>query len=164
MLQLIDGFLNDDSNWLIFTTALTIENFIVTEGGQVFLNDLNEVMLIDKELFPDEDGSGKYRANSDSMICDINCFENFYDSLFNTGDMKQNNENVKHKTSDKCYEIHKYAPHMFSLVCKNVLRTNYNTKGLLHSLINLKISDDNTSEIDSKEAVSYTHLTLPTKA
>jgi hypothetical protein len=157
ILQLIDGFLNDDSTWLIFTTALTIDNFIVTEGGQVFLNDLNEVMLIDKELFPDEDGSGKYRTNSDSMICDINCFENFYDSLFISGDIKQKNEKVKpktsenYKTSEKCYEIHKYAPHMFTLVCKNVLRTNYNTKGLLHSLINLKISDDNTSEIDSKE-------------
>ena len=45
ILQMIDGFLNDDSNWLIFTTAMTMENFIVTEGGQVFLNDLNLVQF-----------------------------------------------------------------------------------------------------------------------
>ena len=129
-----------------------MDNFIVTEGGQVFLNDLNEVMLIDKELFPDEDGSGKYRSSSDSMICDINCFDKFYDSLFESdGHQKQN---VKNNTPEKCYEVHKYAPHMFSLVCKNIFRTNYNNKGLLHSLNNLKISEDNTSEIDSAEVAT----------
>ena len=146
ILQTIDGFINDDANWLIFTTALSIENFIVTEGGQVFLNDLNEVMLIDKELTPEEDGEGKYRsATSDSMICDINCFDSFYNSIFN------DKSKDKDKTPEKCYDIHKYAPHMFTIVCKNVLRTNYNNKGLLHSLSNLKISEDNTSEIDPKE-------------
>ena len=130
-----------------------MDNFIVTEGGQVFLNDLNEVMLIDKELFPDEDGSGKYRSSSDSMICDINCFDKFYDSLFESSDGHQT-QNVKNKTPEKCYEVHKYAPHMFSLVCKNIFRTNYNNKGLLHSLNNLKISEDNTSEIDSAEVAT----------
>ena len=127
-----------------------MNNFIVTEGGQVFLNDLNEVMLVDKELFPDEEGSGKYRSSSDSMICDINCFDTFYDSLFKDENAK--NENSGHKSPEKCYEIHRYAPHMFSLVCKNILRSNYNNKGLLHSLKNLKISeDDSTSEIDNAE-------------
>ena len=123
-----------------------MENFIVAEGGQVFLNDLNEVMLIDKELSPGEDGEGKYRsAASDSFICDINCFDSFYNSIFN------DKNKVRDKTPEKCNDIHKYAPHMFTIVCKNVLRTNYNNKGLLHSLTNLKISEDNTSEIDPKE-------------
>ena len=146
ILQTIDGFINDDANWLIFTTALTMENFIVTEGGQVFLNDLNEVMLIDKELSPEEDGEGKYRsAASDSLICDINCFDSFYNSIFN------DKNKASDKTPEKCNEVHKYAPHMFTIVCKNVLRTNYNNKGLLHSLTNLKITEDNTNEIDPKE-------------
>ena len=103
-------------------------------------------MLIDKELSPEEDGEGKYRStSSDSMICDINCFDSFYTSIFNS------KNKIRNKTPEKCNDIHKYAPHMFTIVCKNVLRTNYNNKGLLHSLTNLKISEDNTSEIDSKE-------------
>merc|ERR1712001_487123 len=72
------------------------------------------------------------------------------DSLFKSDNSK--NENSGHKSPEKCYEIHRYAPHMFSLVCKNILRSNYNNKGLLHSLKNLKISeDDSTSEIDNAE-------------
>ena len=106
-------------------------------------------MLIDKELFPDENGNGKYRSNSDSMICDINCFDTFYDSLF-VSDVNTI-QNVEQKTPEKCYEVHKYAPHMFSLVCKNILRSNYNNKGLLHSLEDVQKSEDNTSEINAAE-------------
>ena len=46
VLQLIDGFIQDDVNWLLFTRDLNYDNFIVTDANQVFLKDLSHVMLI----------------------------------------------------------------------------------------------------------------------
>ena len=48
VLQLIDGFIQDDVNWLMFTRDLSYDNFIVTDANQVFLKDLSHVMLIGK--------------------------------------------------------------------------------------------------------------------
>ena len=48
VLQLIDGFIQDDVNWLLFTRDLNYDNFIVTDANQVFLKDLSHVMLIGK--------------------------------------------------------------------------------------------------------------------
>ena len=51
ILQLIDGFIQDDVNWLLFTRDLNYDNFIVTDANQVFLKDLSHVMLLGENFW-----------------------------------------------------------------------------------------------------------------
>ena len=50
ILQLVDGFIQDDPMWLLFTRDLNYDSFIVTDANQVFLKDLSYVMLIGNEF------------------------------------------------------------------------------------------------------------------
>jgi len=105
VLQLIDGFIQDDVNWLLFTRDLNYDNFIVTDANQVFLKDLSHVMLLDKDKINSEDKEDEVWSND--------VFDEFYDKLV---DVKHDNE-----YQEQCSRIFDYAGHMFSIVCSFVL-------------------------------------------
>jgi len=149
VLQLIDGFIQDDVNWLLFTRDLSYDNFIVTDANQVFLKDLSHVMLIDKDAMQGEDN------NNDDWTDES--FDEFYDKLVD----------VKHDDGyqEQCSRIFDYAGHMFSLVCSFVLsdlekdlenrRGNPLAKsypGLLHHLDEKDVVQDGDHQEVDKES------------
>lgn len=107
VLQLIDGFIQDDPHWLFFTRDLGFTNFVVTEGNQVFLKDLSHVLLIDKDNFDAESEDENHDEWSNEK------FDQFYDALVDT-----KNEDKYH---EKCSETLDYAGHMFSIGCQFIL-------------------------------------------
>ena len=109
VLQLIDGFIQDDPNWLLFTRDLSYDNFIVTNANQVFLKDLSHIMLIDRNLFLSEDDN----TNNSSDNWTDDKFDDFYEDLVET-----KNDTKYH---EKCSKVFDHAAHMFSLVCKFIL-------------------------------------------
>ena len=119
---MVEGFINEDPMWLLFTTDLNIDNLVVEESGQVFLRDLSQVMLIDKDTLHLKDENADHYHNSNQkapFVCDGKCFTDFYDEL------------VSPKGADNCAKINQYAGHMYTLVCQNVFQDH---EGLLHSL------------------------------
>jgi hypothetical protein len=42
LLKLLEIFLNEDPNWLLVTTDITMDSLVVTSGGQLVLHDLNQ--------------------------------------------------------------------------------------------------------------------------
>jgi len=141
VLKMVEGFIHEDPLWLLFTTDLSLDNLVVEESGQVFLRDLSLVMLIDKDTQQkndDDAATGKDAdANADHMhsaassskapfICDNKCFGDFYDDL--VGGRPGADEE-----GQQCKSVSRYAGHMYSLVCQNVLQQQSGI-GLLHSL------------------------------
>lgn len=106
VLQLVDGFIQDDPHWLLFTRDLGYANFVVTEGNQVFLKDLSHVLLIDKDAFDAENEVEVGDWSNEK-------FDQFYDALVDT-----KNED---KYQDKCSQSLDYAGHMFSIACQFIL-------------------------------------------
>lgn len=45
MLKLIETFLSEDPNWVLFSTDFYVNNFVVTSAGQVAMLDLSQVRL-----------------------------------------------------------------------------------------------------------------------
>ncbi len=133
VLQLVDGFIHDDPNWLLFTRDLSYDNFIVTDANQVFLKDLSHVMLIDKDFYTQPD------TDEEEVKWSNDRFDKLYDGLVET----KNDTNYQ----AQCSSVFDYTEHMYSLVCQYVLsdlehdkelrRTNPLAKsypGLLHHL------------------------------
>jgi len=109
ILQMIDGFIQDDEHWLLFTRDLSYHNFIVTDANQVFLKDLSHVMLVDKEMY---NGASEQGSSHDNDHWTDDKFDAFYDQLV---------DDKGEEYVDKCSRIFDYAGHMFSLVCRFVL-------------------------------------------
>ena len=108
ILQLIDDFIHNDINWLLFTRDLNYDNFIVSEGNQVFLKDMSHVLIIDKEAFDLEDVNDTQIQNwSDAK------FDEYYEDLVGI----KNDQNYV----ETCSKLPDYSLHMFSLACQFVL-------------------------------------------
>jgi hypothetical protein len=107
ILQMVDGFIQDDPNWLLFTRDLSYSNFVVTDANQVLLKDLSHIMLLDKDMFSTETPEEKEDK------CDDECFDKFYDDLVGT--------KHEHNKNEECSKILDYSGHMFSLACRLVI-------------------------------------------
>jgi len=130
VLKMVEGFIHEDPMWLLFTQDLTMDNLVVEESGQVFLKDLSQVMLLDKDdLEGLTDGSEHLHSGASGQknpfTCDSACFDEFYKKLVSPqlgGD-------------DPCKKVDRFAGHMYTLVCQNILLENEpEGGGLFHSL------------------------------
>lgn len=109
ILQIIDGFIHDDEHFLVFTRDLNYHSFVVTDANQVFLKDLSQVMLIDK------DTEGEVNDESSDEILNGKWTDEKFDRLYNElADAKSE------ESEEKCAKIFDYASHMFSIVCQSV--------------------------------------------
>ena len=125
LLKLLEIFINEDANWILVTTDITMDNLVVTNAGEVVFHDLNQVMFIDRDMV-DEDN------NEEEKECDFQCLWKFYEDLVEGSD----------KTG--CYQMADRAEIMFALACRNVLSDmeeerrirprSSDQRGLLHSI------------------------------
>ena len=152
ILQMIDGFMQDDTQWLLFTRDLNYHSFIVTDSNQVFLKDLSYLMLIDKELQNEEDYENPISKDtwSESKFDEL-----YYDLV----------DSKTEECDEKCAKVFDYAGHMFSIVCRFVLsddnddqnyrRTNPAAKSY-PGLYNKEWKISNMHSVEIAEILSYT--------
>lgn len=70
---MLETLINGDPNWLLLTTEINLRNLVVTNGGQVALNDLSQVMLIDRDLIEHDLDAKEEKENKEE--CDFHCLE-----------------------------------------------------------------------------------------
>ena len=140
LLKLLEILINEDANWMLVTTDITMDNLVVTTGGEVVFHDLNQIMFIDRDMV-DEDTNEDER--SIDKECDFQCLWRFYEDLVEGSD----------KTG--CYQMADKAEIMFALACRNVLSDmaeerkirpkSADQRGLLHSMVD----EDELAEVNS---------------
>ncbi|XP_077994097.1 divergent protein kinase domain 2A-like [Glandiceps talaboti] len=117
LLDLIDKFFKDNSDWLLLFTDFHYSNFAVTESGRVILTKLKDVLIIDKYDNKQFSGVIDNHVNYDRP-CNEECFAAFVQKL------------LKDPTS-YCKDIQYYAQMMYALGCRWLLSANLEHK--LHS-------------------------------
>ncbi|XP_059087062.1 uncharacterized protein LOC131883574 [Tigriopus californicus] len=124
LLAMIDTFLNEDPNWVLFMTEITMDNLVVTKSGEVAFLDFSRLMFIDRD-FLDEDFKAERKK------CDFDCLEAFQTAL------------IQSEETTPCYQIRPYLEYMYALVCRNILsdadidrksRFKQDQRGLLHNV------------------------------
>ena len=55
IIQLIDTFVQEDPNWVLFQDQFSVDSFVVARSGSVVLHDFNRVMMVDRDLLDEED-------------------------------------------------------------------------------------------------------------
>ena len=144
LLRLVDTLINDDSNWMLLTTQITIDNVVITNGGDAALLDLSQMLIIDRDLL-DHDAND-IEDSSLKRVCTYDCLEKRYERLIVADDTAE------------CFKVDSLAQIMYALVCRNVLSdmeleretrpmANHGGKdnrGLLHSISN----EDEAKEIN----------------
>ena len=135
-LKLVDNLLNEDQNWLLFTTQVTLDNLIVTNSGEVAFLDLSQMLLIDRDLLDHDRDEAQYDDCGSS-----DCLQKMYEKMI-TADKP-----------DECFKAKQISQLMYVLVCKNVLsdmetdresRPENEKRGFLHSISN----EDEMQEIN----------------
>ena len=139
LLKLLEILINEDANWMLVTTDITMDNLVVTTGGDVVFHDLNQVMFIDRDMVDEDDANDA----GDEKECDFQCLWRFFEDLVEGSD----------KTG--CYQMGDRAEIMFALACRNVLSDmaeerkirpkSADQRGLLHSMVD----EDELEEVNS---------------
>ena len=138
LLKLLEILINEDANWMLVTTDITMDNLVVTTAGEVVFHDLNQMMFIDRDMVDDDTNDG-----GDEKECDFQCLWKFFEDLVEGSD----------KTG--CYQMADRAEIMFALACRNVLSDmeeerkirpkSADQRGLLHSMVD----EDELEEVNS---------------
>ena len=136
LLKLLEILINEDPNWMLFTTDITMDNLVVTTAGEVVFHDLNQIMFIDRDMV--DEGT-----NEEEKECDFQCLWRFYEDL------------VEGSDTTGCYQMADRAEIMFALACRNVLSDmeeerkirpkSADQRGLLHSMAD----EDELEEVNS---------------
>ena len=137
LLKLVEILINEDANWLLVTTDITMDSLVVTTGGEVVFHDLNQLMFIDRDMVDEETGDGEEKE------CNFQCLWKFYEDL------------VEGSDKSGCYQMGDRAEIMFALACKNVLSDmeeerrirpkSADQRGLLHSMVD----EDELDEVNN---------------
>ncbi len=116
-LRLMEGYVDEDPRWVLFTTDVHLDNLVVTNAGQVALLDMSGVMLIDRDLVDGEMEEEEVENEDDAVqgACDMKCLMDFYDGLM------ADEDSTGSKTNPGCLKVKDKLETMFALLCKNVL-------------------------------------------
>lgn len=146
LLTMIDTFLNEDPNWVLFMTEITMDNLVVTKSGEVAFMDFSRLMFIDRDFLDDD-------FKNERKKCDFDCLDTFHSAL------------LQSEETTPCYQIRPYLEFMYALVCRNILsdadidrksRSKQDQRGLLHNVH----ANEEDQEIKSliRECVDETEL------
>ncbi|CAG2171725.1 unnamed protein product [Oppiella nova] len=117
IIQLVDDLQDSDADWYYLATDLTADSFAVNSEGEVFLSDLNRVLVIDKSVFT---GADKRTARSrqsllDSRVCNEPCFQTFHNRF------KQAFNTTSSLPSLECQRVDVYyGQRMYAMICRNI--------------------------------------------
>ncbi|CAG2106171.1 unnamed protein product [Medioppia subpectinata] len=114
IIQLVDDLQDEDPNWYYLHTELTIDSYVVNTEGEVFLSDLNHMLVIDKSLLEDH-SLRRQQSLLHSQVCNEPCFQTFHKRFleaFNT---------TSSLPSLECQRVHLYyGQHMYAMICRNI--------------------------------------------
>jgi hypothetical protein len=118
LIQLIDDFQEEDPNWYLLQTKLTYDSLLVNKDGEIFLADLDDMVIIDKSLFG-EQSIRSHPSLLNDEVCNEVCFEKFnqrFLKAFNTSSSSP---------SPECGQIQKYfGQQMYAMICRNIFSTS----------------------------------------
>ncbi|XP_070535625.1 divergent protein kinase domain 2A-like [Ptychodera flava] len=131
LLDMVNKFLKEDSDWLVLLGDFHHSNFAVTDSGRLVLTNLKDVLIVDKYESRPYGLQVGGEINYDRP-CNEECFGAFIHKL------------LKDPTH-QCQETPFYAQLMYSLVCRWLLSANQDHK---------KMTNDNPTE-DPDEQQSF---------
>lgn len=106
VLQIVEDFEDEDPHWYFLYTEFSLDTIMVTQDGEVIVVDLDDVVIVDKALFP----TGFRRLRPNKELCNEVCFQKATQDIF-----------YSVNSSATCSQVAEYSQLMYAIVCKNIL-------------------------------------------